>query len=664
MRMGEIPARIEDNDVRITAIPWKIRSRALAAACALALGVAAFAASPAQALTAAGPQRVTVAGSHPAWAMAAADKGVVASGTAITARVYLTGADPAGLAAYAAEVSEPGSSVYGQYLAPAQYEQRFGPTAAQVSAVRDWLASAGLLVTSVTSHYVAFSGTEAEVSAAFGAPLHLYRVDGAVQRAPATALTTPAAVSSSVLTVLGLTTGSAKVTHDTVSQQAPPASPAECSRYWGQVPAAGLPTAYGQALDYDLCGYTPDQFREAYGVAGSGLTGKGVRIAVVDPGAAPTVASDVDTYSLRHGIPALRPGQFTQYVPSDITTSCGTLPYGEEDGDIEAAHGMAPDASIVYVASDCSAVQDVLDAESEIVDSHLADIVTDSWGLGLESQMPAGVIPAFEQVFEQGAAEGIGFYFSSGDSGDGSPVSANGQPAVQYPGSDPWVTSVGGTSLATTASGGYKWETGWGDDIAPLSASGTSWTSLPGTFFAGAGGGASALFAQPSYQSGTVPASLSHPDGSATAMRVIPDIAADADLATGMLIGTTSATATDPTPAYIEQTVGGTSVSTPLIAGLQADAEQALGHPIGFADPAIYERYGTPAYNDVTDFPLGRGTEIATVYPEFPPLASGEPPDYAVTLGQDTSLNATGGYSDIAGVGTPTAAYFWSYLRR
>lgn len=235
---------------------------------------------------------------------------------------------------------------------------------------------------------------------------------------------------------------------------------------------------------------------------------------------------------------------------------------------------------------------------------------------------------------------------------------------MQYPGSDPWVTSVGGTSLATTASGGYKWETGWGDDIAPLSASGTSWTSLPGTFYAGAGGGASALFAQPFYQRGTVPASLSHPDGSATAVRVIPDIAADADPATGMLIGLTTATPTDSTPAYTEETVGGTSESTPLIAGIQADAEQALGHPIGFADPAIYERYGTRAYHDVTDFPLGPGTEIATVDAPALPLPSGEAPDYAVTLGHDTSLNATRGYDDITGVGTPTAAYLRSYLRR
>jgi subtilase family serine protease len=646
-----------------TAIPGKIRRGVLVPACALALGAAALAALPARALAAPGPQRLAVAGSHPAWATAAADEGLVPSGTAISARVYLAGRDPVGLAAYAARVSEPGSAVYGHYLTPDQYRQRFGPTAVQVSAVRGWLTGAGLRVTAVTSHYVAFSGTEAEVAAAFGIALRHYRVDGEVQRAPAAPLTVPADVASSVLTVLGLATGSVHVTPDTTSGQTTPVNLAECSRYWGQRRATGLPPAYGHQLDYDLCGYTPDQFRVAYGVGGSGLTGKGVTIAIVDQGASPTLVSDVNTYSRRHGIPPLRPGQLTQHVPSDIASSCGTslAPYGEEHLDVEAAHGMAPGADIAYVAAGCSnGPEDMLDAETEIVDNHLADIVSDSWHLGLESQMPAGLIPALEQVFEQGAAEGIGFYFSSGDDGDYSNITANGQAAVQYPASDPWVTSVGGTSLATTPGGGYKWETGWGDDLAPMSASGTSWTSLPGTFAGGAGGGASALFAQPFYQRGVVPASLSHPDGSATAMRVIPDIAADADPATGMLIGLTTPTPTDSAPAYREEVVGGTSQSTPLIAGIQADAEQALGFPIGFANPAIYARYGTRAYHDVTDDPLGPGIQIATV--NAPP--SGGPPDAAVTLGHDTSLQATPGYDDVTGVGTPTAAYLRSYLRK
>jgi subtilase family serine protease len=642
-----------------------IRLSWLAPALVVALGLAGV---PGQALAASGPQRLAISGSHPVWATPAAAAGQVPAGTVISARVYLAGRDPAGLAAYAAQVSDPGSALYGRSLTPAQYLQRFGPTTAQVHAVRQWLTGAGLHVTTVTSHYVGVSGPEAALPAAFGTGLRYYRVDGAVQRAPQQALTVPTAVASSVLTVAGLATSSATITPDISNPlpQGPAASTTECSQYWGQLPATGLPPAYGHTLAYRLCGYVPSQLAVAYGVAGSGLTGRGVTIAIVDPGASPTVVQDVNTYMSRHGMPPLRPGQLTQYLPSDLASSCGTEPVSydlEEHLDIEAAHGMAPDADIAYVASDCSSIMDPLDAETEIVDGHLADIVSNSWGFsGGDSKLPAGLVPAFEQVFEQGAAEGIGFYFASGDDGDESTVTANGQTGVMYPASDPWVTSVGGTSLATGPSGTYKWEAGWGDDIAPLSADGTSWTGLPGTFAGGAGGGPSGLFTQPFYQRGIVPAWLSHPAGATTAMRVVPDIAADADSATGMLIGVTK-TSAGSAPAYAEVVVGGTSLATPLIASIQADAEQALGIPIGFANPAIYDRYGTPAYHDVTDDPLGPGVTIATVDALASPPA-GDAPDYAVTLAHDTSLQATPGYDDVTGVGTPTAAFLRPYRRR
>jgi subtilase family serine protease len=385
----------------------------------------------------------------------------------------------------------------------------------------------------------------------------------------------------------------------------------------------------------------------------------------VDPGASPTIASDADTYFRRHGLPAFRPGQFTQYLPADISQSCGTslAPYGEESLDVEAAHTMAPGARIAFVASDCTSITDPLDAETRIVDGHLADIVSDSWHLGLETQMPAGLIPAFEQVFEQGAIEGIGFYFSSGDHGDWSQATPGGAPAVQYPGIDPWVTSVGGTSLAVSARGRYEWETGWGTDIAPLAADGTSWTALPGAFYGGAGGGTSTLFAQPFYQRGVVPAALASPAGATEPMRVMPDIAADADPSTGMLIGLTMAPTPTSPPVYTEGTAGGTSVATPLIAGIQADAEQALGRPIGFADPAIYARYATRAYHDVTDNPLGPGVTIAAAVGDAG-AGAGDTTSYADTFARDTSLHATRGYDDVTGVGSPTAAYLRSYRRR
>jgi len=624
------------------------------------------------AAAASGPSRQVLTGVHPAWARSTADQGPVPGARPVSVRVYLAGRDPAGLARYAGQVSDPGRPAYHHYLTPAQFERRFGPTAAQTRAVHSWLTGAGLSVTAATEHYVAARGTAASMRTAFGSQLHRYRTAQGTLQAPRSPVTIPADVARAVLTVTGLAASRARPGTDLTGLRASaipsPINEGPCSRYWGQKTARTLPSAYGHRLPYALCGYTPPQLRAAYGASGSGLTGKGVTIAIVDQGSSPTIVGDVSTYMRRHGGQPLRPGQLTKYLPSDIAHSCAALngqplAYDEESLDVEAAHTMAPDAHLNFVGADCpSNPTPLLDAITRIVDHHLADIVSNSWSLGgTEAQLTQATVTAFEQVFEQGAIEGIGFYFSTGDSGDNSAFTANHQPAVQYPASDPWVTSVGGTSLAVGRAGHYEWETGWGTSLAPLTTSGHSWTKLPGPFAGGAGGGDSSLFKQPFYQRGIVPRSLSNPGGASTAVRVIPDIAADGDPTTGMLVGLRTPLTPGGTPQYVEGVGGGTSLSAPLIAGLQADAEQAQhGVPIGFANPAIYARYGTRAYHDVTDHPLGGRFTIAAVDAQRS-LVTGAITDFADTFALDTSLQATPGYDDVTGVGTPTRAYLNSY---
>jgi subtilase family serine protease len=129
-----------------------------AAAAALAVGMLT-ATVTAQASTA----RAGIAGTHPVWATAAErmSSRTVTSGT-VSARVYLAGRDPAGLAAFAMAVSTPGNARYGAYLTPAQVMARYGPTRAQVNVVRSWLSGAGLTVTTVKDEpggYVAVRGS-------------------------------------------------------------------------------------------------------------------------------------------------------------------------------------------------------------------------------------------------------------------------------------------------------------------------------------------------------------------------------------------------------------------------------------------------------------------------------------------------------------------------
>ncbi len=590
---------------------------------------------------------------------ATADLGPAAPGAAISARVYLAGRNPRALTAYAAAVSDPRSPLFHHYLTPAQASRLFGLAPGQVAAVTAWLTGTGLTVTGVTPHYVAVTGTVTQAEEAFGATWDSFTVAGRTQQSPppSAQVTAPASVASAVLTVAPVETGLPASAPPPAPQRVP-APPSPCSQYYGQDLASSLPEAYGQPAPYAACGYTPQQLRSAYGVS-AGLTGQGVTVAVVHQWAYPTAAQDLATYGAQHGEP-LRPGQFTEVLPSDLNASCpngiqagNARATNEEDLDVEAVHAMAPAADITYFGAECDddfGTLSTLDALTQITDDHLASIVSDSNGVPVAAP---GVVAAYEQIFEQGAAEGIGFYTPSGDSGDNASHTASHQPMPpSYPASDPWVTAVGGTTLAIGPGGGYEWETGWGDDDATLATGGGGWTDLPGNFTAGSGGGASPLFAQPSYQRGVVPASLSEPDGSSAPLRVVPDIAADADPATGLVIGVTGVPGPGQPAIYVEFPGAGTSISTPLIVGMQADLQQAERTPIGFANPAIYASYGTAALHDVTDQPLGPGVTPDAV------LAEGGGTTLLETFGLDEGLSATPGYDDVTGVGTPAPVYF------
>jgi subtilase family serine protease len=229
------------------------------------------------------------------------------------------------------------------------------------------------------------------------------------------------------------------------------------------------------------------------------------------------------------------------------------------------------------------------------------------------------------------------------------------------PASLPWVTAVGGTSLATDKNGDYRFETGWGTDTAKLAKDGRSWAKLPGTFTGGAGGGTSGRVDEPFYQYNVVPSKLARARGGRH--RVVPDIAAVADSATGFLVGQTE-TWPDHTVRYGEYRIGGTSLATPVIAAIQALAQQARGGlPLGFANPALYARYGTPAFHDVTDTPLGAGTTLAMVRKDFHNSANAaDGIDTTLrTMGHDSSLSAVTGFDNVTGLGTPAAKYLASY---
>jgi subtilase family serine protease len=666
----------------------------------------------------ASPQRVPIAGTHPSWAKAATRVGASSLTTgAVTSRIYLEPRDAAGLAALATEVSTPGTALYRHFLTPQQLQARFGATPAQISAIRTWLSQSGLRVTGVSDYvaggYVAVSGSLAAASRAFHVTFANYRVAGqGVVRAPQQAASAPADVAASVLSVSGLstarelmrpqnattgaattgaaTTGAATTdaattgattTGATSTGKLPRPGPnywvaKPCAAYYGQIIATSKPKAYGRHWPWAVCGYTPAQVRAAYGVTASRMTGKGQTVAVVDAYASPTMLRDANQFSRLEGEPEFAPGQYQQYLPSSPFTQSGNNQcgaqgwYGEETLDVESVHDMAPAARVRFVAAASCQDPDLADALSYIVNHRLASIVSDSWG---DTEAGAAeFLGTYHVIFEAGAAEGIEFAFSSGDDGYEAPGEDPGGSThlqVDYPTSDPFVTSVGGTSLAIGKADRYKFETAWGTVLDPLAKNGRHWKyALPGGypyfFDGGSGGGTSTQFEQPRYQQGVVPDSLSQalPGGgtSATPMREVPDISAYADPATGMLVGETVLKPSGHGYEFALSRIGGTSVSCPTFAGIEADAQQAAGGPLGFANPAIYYLYGADksAFHDVTNTPLGPGP-LAQVRVNYanPNAPKGKKVYYLRTLGIDgegrAALTATVGYDDATGVGSP-----------
>ena len=150
----------------------------------------------------------------------------------------------------------------------------------------------------------------------------------------------------------------------------------------------------------------------------------------------------------------------------------------------------------------------------------------------------------------------------------------------------------------------------------------------------------------------------------ATGNRVVPDIAAIADPNTGFKVGQTQ-TFPDGSQQYSEYRIGGTSLAAPVIAAVQALAQEARGgKALGFANPVIYAKYGKRGvFHDVTDNPTGSGLAVARI-----DFANGfDAADGVLTsvrsLGKDSSLSAVKGYDDVTGVGTPANGYVGSFRR-
>jgi subtilase family serine protease len=328
--------------------------------------------------------------------------------------------------------------------------------------------------------------------------------------------------------------------------------------------------------------YSPQEIRRAYGVdhlLDRGGDGTGQSIVIIDSLGSPTLAADLATFDAGYGLPApptLKILSPLGSVPFDPSKDPEAVSWATETTlDVEWAHAMAPGANIVVLTNPVDETQGLAgmpEFDSLVkyaLDHHLGNVISQSWG-GTENVLftPAGeqVVRSFEQSYARAAALGVSVLASAGDSGASNAEADNTTfypfPTVNFPASSPFVTAVGGTSLHASTSGDYQSE--------------TVWNNRGGA----GGGGVSQKFAEPLYQR-VVPASM---QGQLDGNRGLPDVSWNADPTTPILIYMSFL---GPRAAGY-YAVGGTSEGAPQWAGVIADTNQLLGHPIGFLNPYLY----------------------------------------------------------------------------
>jgi subtilase family serine protease len=313
--------------------------------------------------------------------------------------------------------------------------------------------------------------------------------------------------------------------------------------------------------------YSPQAFEVAYGVAPllrQGVNGRGETVAMPELAQTPPstdIRQDLAKFDARFGLPPAK----LRVVNTIARSKTPYLAGDEEVEDTEMVHAIAPDATldVVLVPQDAgSSSANFTAAATKVINEGVAlhaAVISASASVG-ERFLTSAEVAAMNAALVRARKQHVTVVASSGDTGA---ISDDGPPRqVSMPASDPLVLAVGGTILdATQPTGHYLGEMAWngGTDAS--------------------GGGYSSLFPRPSYQNGVA---------RAVATRGVPDVAANADSDTAMVIEYSDGEFRAAT---------GTSASTPLWAGVIALADQVAGRHLGFVNPAIYAIARGPAYH-------------------------------------------------------------------
>jgi subtilase family serine protease len=618
------------------------------------------------------PAEKILAGSTVPFTRHARPTGAVPGSLRLTIQLWLR-PDLAAAGQFAAAVSTPGTALFRHYLSPAAYTARFGASAATERQAESWLRTEGF--TGITADsgrtYVRATAPVSKINAAFRVRLLTYAGSASAHavsvrlHANNRPVSLPAALAGHVLAVTGLDNAApispyvvAGRSHAARGGARADGADVPCSHYYGQEVATGLPKQFGvTSFPTFVCGYSALQMRSVYG-ANWVNTGKGQTIALVEQGLTRDMFLTLQDYARANHMPAPSANRYSQLSLGKNT--CGDPFNIEEQLDVESSYDMAPGANQLVVGGDsCDRAEEgnqaEYDADVAVIDGAgghpLATVASNSWESGTESQ-PLSQTNLVHAYLVRGTAEGVGMYFSAGD-GSG----------VLEPSIDPNAIAVGGTTLGISKSGQRLFETGWSDGISQLKNNAWNFLSEDGA----GGGGPSVHWAQPGYQKGVVPASLG-------TTRSAPDLAADADPFTGINVGMLKFGGKQPT--FFQESIGGTSESSPLVAGMVIAAQQGQKAPFGFINPAIYKLNKTSAFYDTLPLtaksnPSYRGVECDLL--EFVNICLGPKTNRipSLTTFDDQSPSMKGytgqvtlpGYDNMTGLGVPNGQAFVKALR-
>ncbi|MDE1154848.1 MAG: protease pro-enzyme activation domain-containing protein [Acidobacteriaceae bacterium] len=611
-------------------------------------------------------ERTTLEHHVPLWATESTDLGSLNASTRMTDMHLVLQRAPEVEAAFEQLLTDqqnPASARYHQWLTPAQNAAEYGIAASDLAVVTNWLQSSGLTVDSIAAGgvFITFSGTAAAVESAFSAPIHNFSVENVTRYSITSAPRIPSALTGILQSVSGLSQN-LRVSHAHV-RALPTAYQYNQSAQSSSASSLSSSTTISPSTTFSDNSHAlaPGDFNIIYDIAASinsGINGTGASVGnIID---SRIYASDISSYESLFGLPTNTVNQILVTPKNDPGVSSGTNgSEGEALLDVQRIIGTAPKSTVnLLVIGDLSDSSIFTALQYEI--STLNDnAVNMSFG-GCDTDTTAVTdAQAYESYYKTATAQGISIFNSSGDDGvAGCNSNYKTIPATQVQAANllcmsGYVTCVGGTEFADASSPSTYWSS---TNNSTTKASALSyipegaWNEPTYTnsnnvvvYQGSATGGGPGLLPKPTWQTGTgVPAD---------SLRDTPDIAFSASDYDGYLICQADISNKCSTGSFAAL-YGGTSASSPSMAGIAALLAQKTGSRQGNFNPLLYGLFNGSSSSSVFHDATIATSAVSTCVATTPSMCNNSTPSATSLSGGLAGYLLQTGYDMATGLGS------------